>query len=257
MHYGHIIRNFLSRNLLIILVSLPVFGQEKKDVFVDNIRRHFYNSEYDSVVSHYIRGIMPALGPDSATAVLHLVAKSFYYVGQNRASIDLYRKILQNPPRDIPDLVRIYCTYAEVLIETAGYDSASLQLALADSLLTGSDSPELNAMTLNIHGMLHMRTSNQATAFDYFERALQLARRSDDTRLVAFVLTNMGSLHYQLGNYDRTLRIYQDVLEIDLRRADTKDLAVDYHNIGTVYYDLNNLQKVLNFLISPKNLFLP
>lgn len=255
MHHRSIIRITLCFFFLILFPSLPLLGQIKYDAPVDKIRYHFYRSEYDSVIYYYSDGLLAFSRQDSTAAGLNLVAKCYYYLGQNKASMDIYRRILADPPRDPVILSRLHINYSEVLIETTQYSEAEAQLDHADSLLHGLDQPALLALILNMRGVLSMRMSENAKALAYFGEALASARRSADVRRISLILTNMAILQYYSGQYYEALKIYEEVLKIDLTGNDPKDLAVDYGNIGNTYLQLNDRSKSLEYFLLSKEAY--
>ena len=255
MHHRNLFRILCCRCFLILFPYLQLFAQEKNVACADKIRYHFYRSEYDSVIYYYSDEFLAFSHQDSAAACLNFVARCYYYLGQNKMSMDLYRKILANPPHDPAIRSRLHINYSEVLIETTQYSEAEAQLDISDGLLNGLDQPALLALNLNMRGVLSMRMSDNAKAFTYFERALISARRSEDVRRVSLILTNMATLHYYSGHYQEALKIYEEVLKIDLAGKNLKDLAVDYGNIGNTYLQLNDRSKSLEYFLLSKEAY--
>jgi CHAT domain-containing protein/Tfp pilus assembly protein PilF len=237
---------------------LPFYGlsaQQSQTDVLGMIRFHFSQSEYDSVIKDYSEGLLLFSDRDSVAAALNLVARCFYYLGQNASSTDLYKKILAKPPRDAAVLAKLRINYSEVLIETTRYAEAIEQLNLADSLLTGIDQPSLSALCINMRGILCIRTSEYGQALEHFNLALTFAKRSGDVRRTSLILTNMATLYYYSGQYDEALKVYDDVLRIDLAANDPKDLAVDYGNIANTYLSLNDKSKSLDYYFLSKEMY--
>lgn len=229
--------------------------QTKNDTFNEKIYHYFYRSQYDSVLVYYSQHAPEESDKDSLANVLNLIAKCYYYVGQNGQSLQVYQKILQNPPRDPAMLARVCCTYAEVLIETAQYETAAKQLLFAEGVLSAIDQPGLRALMFNNRGVLYLRTSDFPRALQDLTIALSVAREVNDNRLVSQILTNIGVVYYTIGNYQDALKAFGTALELDLPMRHDKDLAVDYLNIGNVYYDLNDKHKSIEFFQQAKRAY--
>ncbi|KAB2881319.1 CHAT domain-containing protein [bacterium] len=243
--------------LLIYLSGSSLQAQTSPESFSERVHWYFNLSEYDSVIQYYERTSVNEKDADSLAVALNLIAKCYYYLGQNGVSISTYLKILQNPPRDPAILAKVHCTYSEVLIETAQYELASSQLSHAERILSGIDRSDLVALMLNNRGVLCLRTSRHTEALGHLNSALQMvqANKESESKLLLLILNNMGIVYYDIGKYQDALIVFQNVLTIDSSYHIKKDLAVDYLNIASVYCQLNDKPNGIAFYQKAKQAY--
>ena len=238
----------------IYLTGFFLQAQTSSESFSERVNRYFNLSEYDSVIHYYERTTVNETDPDSIAVTLNLIAKCYYYLGQNDAAISAYRTILQNPPRDPAILAKVHCTYSEVLIETAQYELASAQLSHAERVLSGMDRSDLVALMLNNRGILCLRISRHTEALGHLNKALRMAQENNDRKLLSLILNNIGIVYYDIGKYQDALIVFQNALTIDSSYRITKDIAVDYLNIANVYCQLNDKPNGIAFYVDIKDL---
>lgn len=191
----------------------------------DSSRIYFERGLYDEVIR--FGASFPA---DSiSTPSLSVVAKSYFYKGQNRESQSLYALLARRPDRKKLDLV----DYALLLCEMAEYDKGDSVLSEAfggaamDSVTT--------AKAHNARGILHMRRSNWNRALQEFRVA---GRFSRDPGFLSFVRSNEGIVFRNTGQYRRALAAYREALATDSLARREGDVAADLLNIANVFYDL-------------------
>ncbi|MBL7996483.1 CHAT domain-containing protein [bacterium] len=230
-------------------------AQTPSKSFSEKVNSYFSLSRYDSVIHYYESMTVNETDADSLAVALNLIAKCYYYLGQNDASKNVYRRILQIPPDDPAVLAKVYCTYSEVLIETGEYDLAASQLSDGERVLSGIDRSDLVALMLNNRGVLCLRTSRHTDALGHLNKAFRIAQDNKDRKLLSLILNNIGIVYSDIGNYQDALTVFQNALTMDSSDNATKDLAVDYLNIANVYCQLNDKPKAISFYQKAKQAY--
>lgn len=95
----------------------------------------------------------------------------------------------------------------------------------------------LEALSLNMMGVVYRRKSAVKTALEYYTRALKTAEESNNTadymlKSIAISNEGIGGLYRLLGQYDLAISYYKNSLKYEERLESLLGMAIDNHNIG-------------------------
>lgn len=98
----------------------------------------------------------------------------------------------------------------------------------------------LEALSLNMMGVVYRRKSAVKTALEYYTRALKTAEESNNTsdymlKSIAISNEGIGGLYRLLGQYKLAITYYKNSLEYEERLGSLLGMAIDNHNIGKSY----------------------
>ena len=106
------------------------------------------------------------------------------------------------------------------------------------ALKSGND--YLEALSLNMMGVVYRRMSVVKTALEYYMRALKTAQESsntDDYMLKSMAISNegIGGLFRMLEQYESAIEYYKNSLHYEEQLGSLLGMAIDNHNIGKSY----------------------
>ncbi len=110
----------------------------------------------------------------------------------------------------------------------------------------------LEALSLNMMGVVYRRKSAVKTALEYYTRALKTAEKSSlkkDYMLksIAISYEGIGGLHRMLGQYEKAIIYYKKSLEKEVELESLLGLSIDYHNIGKSFRLLGQYDSALYY----------
>ena len=105
----------------------------------------------------------------------------------------------------------------------------------------------MEALTLNLAGVLYHSFGELPKALDYYNRALPISHANGDTVWEARSLNNIGGVYDILGEPNKALAYFEQALTL-WQGLDQKDQQGNtLNNIGLVYFNLGELQKALEY----------
>jgi len=105
----------------------------------------------------------------------------------------------------------------------------------------------MEALALNLAGLLYHSFGELPRALDYYNQALPLSRAIGDTTREASLMNNMGGVYDLLGEPHKALTHFEEALSL-WQRLDLKDEQGNtLNNIGLVHFNLGELQKALEY----------
>lgn len=108
-----------------------------------------------------------------------------------------------------------------------------------DAALIANDE-YLEALSLNMMGVVYRRKSVVKTALEYYTRALKTAEESNNNanymlKSIAISNEGIGGLYRLLGQYDLAINYYKKSLNYEEELGSLLGMAIDNHNIGKSY----------------------
>jgi len=109
--------------------------------------------------------------------------------------------------------------------------------------LEATDATAELARVTNALGVAHNFTDNFARARDYYQQALELARRANDAALENSVLGNLALVIAELEGAEAGLAAHREALELARQRDDTETVANQMANICNRLVEAGRLDK--------------
>lgn len=109
----------------------------------------------------------------------------------------------------------------------------------------------LEALSLNMMGVVYRRKSAVKTALEYYTRALKTAEESDitnDYMLKSMAISNegIGGLYRLLGQYESAITYYKQSLQYEEKLGSLLGMAINHHNIGKSFGYLGQYDLAIN-----------
>ncbi|MDX2129483.1 MAG: tetratricopeptide repeat-containing sensor histidine kinase [Chloroherpetonaceae bacterium] len=127
------------------------------------------------------------------------------------------------------------------------YNNALVKLLSGLNYAQASDDKSLESSILNWLGNTHERLGNNAAAFDYHLKSLNLRVLLNDKIGQAASLNNLGNLHWRMSDFATALDYYQQALRIREVSNDKITIGASLNNITVVYFHLGQYQNALNY----------
>ncbi|MBK9285225.1 MAG: tetratricopeptide repeat protein [Sphingobacteriaceae bacterium] len=96
-------------------------------------------------------------------------------------------------------------------------------------------------------GTGHMNKSNYLSAFDYLNKASDMAIEIGDNKSLSRAKNNIGIIYMKQENYKMSLKYYQESLKLRKALGVGNEIAPSLNNIGNVYYYQENYEEALNY----------
>lgn len=110
----------------------------------------------------------------------------------------------------------------------------------------------LEALSLNMMGVVYRRQSAIKTALEFYTRALRSAEESNDTasymqKSIAISTEGIGGLYRALGLYEQAISSYKKSLRFEEQLGSLLGMAINNHNIGKTYALLGDYNSAIFF----------
>lgn len=122
-------------------------------------------------------------------------------------------------------------------------DSCIYYSRLAYALGKEIDVKEDLAKPLNFIGIAHNYKGDRLMAYEFFEKALQLAITLKDTTQIAYSNNNLGRLFFEQGLLNRSYNYFVKSLEAFKRLDNSTGLAYTYQSLARLYKTQNDYEK--------------
>lgn len=137
-------------------------------------------------------------------------------------------------------------------LNKSNYTAAILSFKKAYEVALSINDEYLEALSLNMMGVVYRRKSAVKTALEYYTRALRTAERSDveaDYMLKSIAISNegMGGVYRLLGQYESAIYHYKYSLRYEERLGSLLGLAINNHNIGKSFEYLGELDSAMYY----------
>jgi len=99
------------------------------------------------------------------------------------------------------------------------------------------------ARSLNIIGIANNYSGNKIIAYEYYIRALELAKRQSDSIQIAYTYNNLGRIFQEQGLMNKAFPNITMASEIFTRLNDSTGLAYCYQSLGNLYQAQRNYEK--------------
>lgn len=167
----------------------------------------------------YIEGESRALG---------ITANTFLKIGNYTKALEFYlRKLKIEEKRDNPfNLSSVIMNIGIVYVYQEEYRKALDYLFQADSVINTHKVLELAYnISLNI-GDVYNRLNSNDSAFIFYNRSLELARKQEDVDLIGTSMVGLGHSYFKKGNDSLALENYHGALPF-LQKADDEELICE------------------------------
>ncbi|MCC5928960.1 MAG: tetratricopeptide repeat-containing sensor histidine kinase [Cyclobacteriaceae bacterium] len=102
------------------------------------------------------------------------------------------------------------------------------------------------AKPLNFIGIAYNYKGDRLLAYDFFEKALQLAISLNDTTQIAYSNNNLGRLFFEQGLLNRSYNYFVKSLDAFIKLNDSTGLAYTYQSLARLYKTQNDYEKAEN-----------
>lgn len=187
---------------------------------------------------------------------LYLKAGNLLKQGKNKEVISISNSIISRNPTFLgyyPVIAKAY--------ERLGDKANSLKYYYDYAFYSQKkgDNKKLASAYINI-GWIYQMFGEYVKAFEFYNKALEVARRGNDALNEAASLRKLAVWHIDKENYDKALELLMKALKIDTDRrsfAEHKyNLACDYFDIGLVYVNKDDIPAAREFYNKSNQLFL-
>jgi tetratricopeptide (TPR) repeat protein len=119
---------------------------------------------------------------------------------------------------------------------------------LFNNVLSNNDAPlELISKAYNRLGFISEKQRDWNMAIDYFQKALELAKRLKNPHdLIYRLLNNLGAVYRDSGKLGKSESLLNKSIELAKKNNDPSALAVSYNSIATLYRELGDPKKAVN-----------
>ena len=201
----------------------------------------------------YLSMFLPTLNPDAYR--LFLKSQSLFAKGDNQQVIQLAGRIIKKDPnfRDI------YPLLADTYLRLGDKDNA-LKYYFDYTLLAEKkhDFKRLAGGYIEI-GWLYQLKGEYPKAADFYNKALELARKNNDKLNEAVAMRKLAVWHIDKNEYDSALGLLTKSSEINRQRQHLYDyrynLACDYFDIGLVFANKDDLVAAEEFYRKSQEIF--
>jgi len=221
-----------------------------------SIETCFEKEDYRGVLTLFEAHAHTSSQSDSNALVIGRVAKSYFLMGDNLKSQQIYRDVNSRSIADSAIHALLLCDYSQVLLELGEYSQADSTLMIAIASINVSAQPSLYSRWLSFQGILFLHTSRYDAALRTFDEAIKIAKRVNDIHRISYVLSSMGIAYRQIGNSESAVRVYRQSLEIDSKLNRRVDMAADYVNLGNIYNELSDLNRAVECYDKADTLYL-
>lgn len=209
--------------------------------FAPIVAEHYYKSETWARALRYLQR--------AAEAAIQSFA--------NHEAVEYYTLALEvadimGPEADAVALILIYEGRARILTRIGEPEKAidDYEAMLAKAKAGGDDSAQMRA--LNGIGALHASHFDFTRASEFFQKALEVARRINDEQGIADTLNQLGNFYYDMGQLDLATQCFREAsdisthLEDENRRAEANDgLAKIMMEQGEIAASLERYQDIV------------
>ncbi|CAF3746194.1 unnamed protein product [Rotaria sp. Silwood1] len=176
-----------------------------------------------------------------------------FKMGQYDKAQKYYNHLLNELPRDHPDLAPCYHNLGMIANNNGNYDEGLKWFNKALEIYTRThkfDDPIL-AVEHNSIGEIHVRKGNNASALESFNKALIIRKKvfGEDHLETAMSYHNMGNAYQAEKKLQEAFECHQKALAIRQKHlpADHPDLGASHNCIGSVYLCYNCPDLALEF----------
>lgn len=143
-----------------------------------------------------------------------------------------------------------YNMFGKNRLMQSDYSEAIEKFNKAYQVALSIDNEYLEALSLNMMGVVYRRKSAAKTALEYYTRALRTAEKSAnsaDYMLKSIAISNegIGGLYRLLGQYQSAIMHYKYSLRYEERLGSLLGMAIDNHNIGKSFEFLGELDSAM------------
>jgi DNA-binding SARP family transcriptional activator/tetratricopeptide (TPR) repeat protein len=184
------------------------------------------------------------LRPDQA---LHLAVALYRYLdyeARHHDAISLYTTSLDAADPDDPWRGWAFCCLGRIL-GTAGRNDEARESHESALRLAGDDILE----TIAAGGLatIYEQTRDYEKALDYYEHAVETARRSGEPHCIGIALNNLGDFYRVIGQADRAAGLLRQSLDYARELADAGLGAVVLSNVGQVHQSLRQYETATEY----------
>jgi serine phosphatase RsbU (regulator of sigma subunit)/Tfp pilus assembly protein PilF len=106
---------------------------------------------------------------------------------------------------------------------------------------------DLGRQSLTGLGFAEKNRDSIASAIDYMNKALELARKGTDKQAVAEAYDDLGNVYKSCGNYSKALEMYNRSHDISRSAGDSLGVAFSLNNMGLVYWKMDRYTEALDY----------
>lgn len=170
--------------------------------------------------------------------------------GDNYTSLELIRKSLSiyEKIKDKKGIAAasVYKSKVQILIGSynPAIESAFKSLGIAEEI----ENTEFIIESLNNLGMIFRAYENFHSAFEYYNRGLEISRKEKYIMGEALILNSLGNIYWFQKKYDEALKSYLMSLELYKKMCtECEEIAVALNNIGNIYREKKEYQQALAY----------
>jgi tetratricopeptide (TPR) repeat protein len=212
---------FTSKKLLLVLVLQFLWCVPSRAVNVDSLRRLLPGSKGNEkvILLNKLAGAFAedstGIAADYANEALKM-ARTEGYRKEEAYSLKLLADIAFNQ-NDFKTAIRFYTQSAE-----------------AEQRYRGTKTEEYVSRTGDI-GYCYLMQNDYVHAMEYFQLALDLAKRGEIEEEIASNYSNIGTIYVEWGDFGKAIDNFRHAMEIDRQASRDDQISIDLNNIGKVY----------------------
>ncbi len=216
--FSYKIAKTLCLLLIFNLLSLAVFGQEKKIDSLQNLLK-VYNKE-DSIKVRILYSLADILYKKQPDSTLLLMKKAM---------------IIAEKEKYILGIADIHTNMGNCYWTKSNYKQAIENYEKALAYFTKLGKKESIALSYSNIASVLQQQGNLNEAMVYYNKALVLEENSSTKNHLAKILNNIGIVYYQVGNYPLATQHFLKSLAIREEKQDKAGIAACLHTLGLVY----------------------
>lgn len=178
----------------------------------------------------------------------HLITASFLLLSVTltfaQSNIDSLKRLAKNESYNVKinALMELFSAYRLKDLDSALYFaelSNENALKVADSLMI--------VRTEIAIGYVYQEKGFYQQAIQYYEKALNTAKKNNYRDREKFVLNYLGITNYYVGKYDEALEYHIQSLSLREEDENPLEIAIACNNIGLVYYQMKDFNNAISF----------
>lgn len=140
------------------------------------------------------------------------------------------------------------------LVENIGEENivASPLFLLAKTILQDSIEEfryrSITTRTLSLIGRVHYARGEYDRAFEFADRALEMAKSTGDRPGEGIAIHRIGQIYHDRGQYPQARDYYQQSLQIKEEVGDRRGVAITFNSLALIHDELGEYEEALNLL---------
>ncbi|HBS88859.1 MAG: hypothetical protein A2W91_01045 [Bacteroidetes bacterium GWF2_38_335] len=184
---------------------------------------------------------------EKISSISNDIAISYESLGDYNESLVYYFRALNSVEKSDYRYSHILSNIAGVYTILKEYDLAAEYYEFALEEAKKTKDKRRISIALNNIGMISNLMGFNNVALLYFKDAIKTARESKDLAQISSVLANMGMAYLNIEDFQKAEECFVECLDIDSSRNYRGGIAYDYMNLGKLEYLKKNYSKALYF----------